>query len=71
MLAPKPILGLVMRSFDMQLKMPRVRGKSMKAGLVFKSLTQLKLQPISESVEAHGVDDWDEGLNSGGMSYVS
>jgi hypothetical protein len=71
MSAPKTILGPVMRSFDMQLKMPRVRGKSIKAGLVFKSLARSKPQPISESVEAHGVDDWDEGLNSGDMSSAS
>jgi hypothetical protein len=34
MLDPKTILGPVMRSFDMILKMPRVLGESMKAGLV-------------------------------------
>jgi hypothetical protein len=55
MLAPKSVLGPVMRSFDMQLKMPRVVGKSMKAGLV----------------ASNGVDDWDEGLDSGDMSAVS
>jgi hypothetical protein len=88
-LAPNPILGPVMRSFDVQLKMPRVLGQVDEGYLSLSSnyLAQTKHQrvcthassyaenasrkesypcrylPISVSVEAHGVDDRDEGLH--------
>ena len=43
-IAPKPILGLIMRSFDMYIKITRVFSKSGKAGPLFKSLAQSKSQ---------------------------